>query len=84
MMDKRILLLGHTGKMGMALKAAFSDYPDIVCKNSSDFDAGDFEQVDALVRSVEPEIVINTAAYLGIDPCEAEPERAFRLNTLFL
>lgn len=81
--DKRILLLGHTGKMGTALKAAFSDCAELVCRNSSDFDAGDFDQVDAMLSDVKPQVVVNTVAFLGIDSCEAEPERAFRLNTLY-
>ncbi len=82
-LDKRILLLGHSGKMGTALRETFSDCPDLVCRNSSDFDASDFDQVGTLIEEVQPDIVINTVAFLGIDPCEAEPEKAFRLNILY-
>ncbi len=82
-MAKRILLLGSTGKMGLALHKIFSSDYSVIGKNSKDFDALDFVQVRGLIEENKPDIVINTAAFLGIDPCEKEPEKAFRLNTLY-
>lgn len=82
-MSKRILLLGSTGKMGLALRHIFRDDYLIIGKNSRDFDALNFEQVRTIIGESSPDIVINTVAFLGIDPCEKEPERAFRLNTLY-
>lgn len=82
-MSKRILLLGSTGKMGLALRHIFRDDYLIAGKNSSNFDAVNFEQVRNLIEKNTPDIVINTVAFLGIDPCEKDPEKAFRLNTLY-
>ncbi len=82
-MSKRILLLGHTGKMGIALKDVFEEDYDVIGKNSSDFDALNFEQVQNLIEENRPDIVINTVAFLGIDPCEEYPKKALRLNTLY-
>ena len=82
-MGEKILLLGSTGKMGVALRNIFVGNYSIVCKNSSDFDALDFVQVRNLLEKNKPEIVINTVALLGIDLCEKEPEKAFQINTLF-
>ena len=82
-MSKRILLLGSTGKMGLALRHVFKDDYLINGKNSQDFYALNFEQVRTIIGESSPDIVINTVAFLGIDPCEKEPERAFRLNTLY-
>lgn len=82
-MDKKILLLGCTGKMGIALNDVFSKEYIVEGKNSKDFDAADFEQVRNLIEKYNPDIVINAVAVLGIDPCEKEPEKAFRLNTLY-
>ncbi len=79
----KILLLGHTGKMGIALNQAFQKDYLVVGKNSKDFEATDFKQVERMVKEVKPEIVINTVAMLGIDPCERDPQRAFLLNTLY-
>jgi dTDP-4-dehydrorhamnose reductase len=82
-MVKRILLLGSTGKMGIALKDIFNSGYSLIGKNSRDFDAFNFSQVQALIEKNKPDIVINTVALLGIDPCEKDPEKAFRLNTLY-
>lgn len=75
--------MGHTGKLGCALGKVLSPDYLIIAKNSRDFDAATFEQVTKLIDECCPDIIINTVAFLGIDACELEPERAQILNTLF-
>lgn len=82
-MSEKLLLLGSTGKMGVALRKVFKDDYLIIGKNSSDFDALNLQQVRNLIEQTNPDVVINTVAYMGIDPCEKDPEKAFRLNTLY-
>lgn len=83
MNKKRVLILGSTGKMGLAIVNIFSGDYIVIGKNSRDFDALDFDMLRSLIEQNKPDIVINTVAYLGIDQCEKEPERALRLNTLY-
>jgi len=78
-----ILLLGSTGKMGTAIEGVFEDGYSITGKNTSNFDALKFEQVRNLIEENNPDIVINTVAFLGIDPCEEDPHMALTLNTLY-
>lgn len=82
-MRKKVLLLGSTGKMGIALIDIFSAGYEVIGKNSRDFNAADFAQVGRLINNTKPDVVINTVAFLGIDPCEKEPGKAFILNTLY-
>jgi len=82
-MQKRVLLLGNTGKLGSALADALSGPFVLHCANSETFDALHFASVERLVEAVAPDVVVNTVAMVGIDPCEAQPERAFLLNTLY-
>lgn len=82
-MGKKILILGHTGKMGVALRNVFEEEYSVIGKNTRDFDALDFEQVHNLIGGNSPDIVINTVAFMGIDPCEKDPEKAFKLNTIY-
>lgn len=82
-MGKKILLLGHSGKMGGALRQVFENDYHVIGKNSNDFEASNFEQIRKLIEDNNPDIVINTVALLGIDLCEKEPEKALRLNALF-
>jgi dTDP-4-dehydrorhamnose reductase len=80
---KKVLLLGSTGKVGTALGRVFGDGYFVTGKNSRDFDALDLDGIRSMIRREGPDIVLNTVAFLGIDPCEKEPERAFRLNALY-
>ena len=82
-MAKKLLLLGSTGKMGLAVKEVFAHGYALTGKNSRDFNALEFEQVRKLIKDAGPDIVINTVAFLGIDPCEKEPEKAVKLNALY-
>jgi dTDP-4-dehydrorhamnose reductase len=80
---KKVLILGSTGKMGLALNAVFAGAWDVVGKNSEDFDAYDFPAVKSLIKNINPDIVINTVAFMGLDACEKDPQKALNLNTLF-
>ena len=80
---KRILLLGSTGKLGRALTQAFSPDDEVVPHNSRTFDAADFDEVRRIIKDGRPDVVFNTVAFLGIDPCEREPEKALRINSLY-
>jgi len=82
-MSKRLLILGHTGKMGLALSRALAKDYSIVGKNSRDFDAGDFAQVRGIIEQDKWDIVVNAVALLGIDQCEQQPQKALLLNTLY-
>ncbi|MBF0611474.1 MAG: NAD(P)-dependent oxidoreductase [Magnetococcales bacterium] len=81
-MEPNILLLGHTGKMGLALQHAFQNHGTIIGRNSKDLDATDFDSITDLIFACRPQLVINTIAYMGIDACEQNPEQAQKINTL--
>lgn len=80
---KKLLLLGAYGKMGTALREALAGKFEVTPKGSADFDAGDPESVKAVVGAAKPDVLVNAAAFLGIDPCEKEPLKALRLNALY-
>lgn len=82
-MCKRLLLLGSTGKIGTALSRVLADEFEIIGKNSRDFNAADFGAVRKLINDNPADIVINTVAFLGVGPCEKDPQKAFLFNTLF-
>ncbi|MFC1754809.1 SDR family oxidoreductase [Thermoproteota archaeon] len=82
-MAKKVILFGHTGKMGIALNEIFKIDYEVIGKNTKDFDAADFTEVRNIIEEEKPDIVINTVAFMNADLCEKDPDRAFRLNTLF-
>lgn len=80
---KKILLLGDTGKLGTAIKEVFKDNFDICGKNTSNFNAADFNSLDSLIESDRFDVVINTIAFLGIDQSENDNKTAYILNSLY-
>ena len=81
-MRPKILILGHTGKVGTAVRAALGPKYHVLGANSAILDANDLAMVAAMVAGTKPDVVVNCIAHLGEDACEREPDRAFRLNTL--
>lgn len=81
-MGRRILLLGHTGKMGLALHKTFQQAGEIIGRNSTDLDAANPVAVRELVTHCRPDVVLNTIAFMGVDACEKEPATAQRINSL--
>lgn len=82
-MARKVLLFGHTGKMGTALSRVFAASSDIVGVNSSDIDVREADEVRALVGRTKPDIIVNAVARLGIDHCEQHATDAFQVNALF-
>ncbi len=79
---KKILLLGDRGKMGTALDMVFSKEYTIIGKNTDNLNAFDLNGVCNVIEEIVPDIVINTIAFVGIDACDREPQKAFILNSL--
>ncbi len=80
---QKILILGNTGKMGNAIMHSFKSYYNISGKNHQDFDAINLTSVKEIVESEKPDYVINTVAFMGIDPCEMNPEKAIKINAIY-
>ena len=77
-----VLLLGDTGKLGVAIKTELSHYK-IIGASSKDFDAKKPNSINSLLESVKPNVVINTVAQTGIDECEKKPLDALKINAKF-
>jgi len=85
-----ILVFGGNGQVGRELLRALTPLGDILATTrSGQLDHGrtchqaDFDQpatLPALLDHLQPEIVVNAAAYTAVDRAEQEPEAAFRAN----
>jgi dTDP-4-dehydrorhamnose reductase len=81
----RILVLGCRGQVGWELKRALSPLGEVIAlgRESSEGLSGDLANFDELrhtLRTLEPQVIANAAAYTDVDRAEAEPERAERVN----
>lgn len=81
----KVLLLGCNGQVGWELQRALAPLGDLVALSREGRNGlcGDLNRLDALaqtVRTVQPDIIVNAAAYTAVDRAESEPESALRIN----
>lgn len=77
---QRILLLGGSGQLGTALHRVFADAA-VHAPSHAAFDIAT-SSPDSLFAGRRYDILINCAAFLNVDACEREPERAFTTNAI--
>jgi dTDP-4-dehydrorhamnose reductase len=77
---RRILILGANGQVGWELVRTLAPLGDVTALDRSVLNVADLKSVTALVRTMNPAIVVNAAAYTAVDKAESEPELAMRLN----
>ena len=73
-----VAVIGSTGQLGQDLMRVFGE--EAVGFAHEDLEVTDEESVVAAVRSVEPNWVLNTAAFHRVDDCEVDPALAFAVN----
>ncbi len=77
----RILVTGARGLVGQEVcNAARAFGWDAAGYSHAELDITDRSRVRAAVAAVRPDIVLNAAAYTGVDAAEGEPELAERAN----
>lgn len=75
----RILLTGAGGQLGQALQRLGAEH-QLHAVDRQGLDIGNTEAVMATLRKVQPEVLINAAAYTAVDQAEKEPQQAFAVN----
>jgi dTDP-4-dehydrorhamnose reductase len=76
----KILLTGKNGQLGFELQRALAPLGEVHAVAQADCDLADPNAVRALVRRIEPDVIVNPAAYTAVDKAESDSERAFAVN----
>lgn len=76
----RILILGAAGQLGVELQRSFAASGRITAADRSSGDLANPDQIRALISAVQPEIILNAAAYTAVDRAESEPQLAHIIN----
>ncbi len=81
--SKVIAIIGAKGQLGSDLVRTFEDIGhEIVPLTHADIDVIDPDSSRKILEKIQPDIVINCAAYVRVDDAEDFPDKAFAVNAL--
>jgi len=75
-----ILLLGKEGQVGWELQKGLGAFGEVVATSHHELDLKDEDQLRSAVQQLEPDIIINAAAYTNVDKAETERDLAEAVN----
>lgn len=73
-------MLGAGGMLGKDLVPILSVKNQVWARDIDDFDITDQRRVQKEIEILQPQVVMNTAAYTDVDGCESGRETAFAVN----
>ena len=76
----KILLIGKTGQVGGELKNLAGDLGTLIAVDRKQLDLSKPDSIEPAILSIQPGIIINAAAYTGVDKAEEEPDLAMAVN----
>lgn len=81
--EMKWLITGANGQLGRCLqKTLDSKRIEFVALSRADLDITNIGQVEQLIKSVDPNVVINAAAYTNVEQAETDSDEAFKINQL--
>jgi len=78
----KILLTGTTGQVGWELRRALMPLGEIIAPDRHALDLANPDSIRAMIRNVQPDVIVNPAAYTAVDKAESEPELAIAINSI--
>jgi dTDP-4-dehydrorhamnose reductase len=78
----KILITGQGGQLAWELEQTSPDSLDVICLSSKALDISNQKNVNQVLFSHKPDVVINAAAYTAVDKAETEQDKAYAVNKL--
>lgn len=77
----KIAVIGSTGQLGTDLMNVLGTEHEVIGLKHNDIEVSDCDSCIAL-KELQPDVVINTAAFHKTDQCEDDPVKTFSVNAL--
>src|SRR5687768_11510822 len=78
----KILLLGAGGQVGGELCRSLQTLGELIALNRRGLDLADQQAIRDTVRSVQPQLIVNAAAYTAVDKAQSERDLATAVNAI--
>lgn len=79
-MNRTVLLIGSKGQLGQELFNLADPTENLMAVDIDELDITNKNETIQFIKSVNPDVVINVAAYTAVDKAEEEQELAFLVN----
>jgi dTDP-4-dehydrorhamnose reductase len=79
---QKILILGKQGQVAWELQRTLASLGDVTVFGSGQLDLANPDTIRTQVRSIQPDIIVNAAAYTAVDKAETEPELCKSINAV--
>jgi len=76
----KVLITGASGQLGLCIQDRFPSSWSLKATGHSQLDISNKEQIEFVIKSFQPNVIVNTAAYTSVDRAEQEPENANLVN----
>lgn len=76
----RIMVTGRNGQVGWELRRALAPLGEVVAFDRHEADLSKPETLASVIASVQPQVIVNAAAYTAVDTAEEEEGLAHRIN----
>lgn len=78
----KILLTGADGQLGRCFQDRLPTEWEILATDTAELDITDLARVEEVVKDLQPDAIVNAAAYTAVDKAESEPELAEKINAM--
>ena len=76
----KFLITGANGQLGKDCETVFKNKHQLTCVDIEELDISDTDQVADFVQQVQPDVIINCAAFTRVDACESDRQNADKVN----
>jgi dTDP-4-dehydrorhamnose reductase len=76
----KVLIVGCLGMLGTDLMEAFNPLHDVIGYDRPEMDISQLDTCLAEVKNLQPDVIVNAAAFARVDDCETHEKEAFSVN----